>query len=101
MVDGSGRINMGKENYFYGPTSSPYITHAAFTVIKEGKPHLAVVEVRNEQGGFGQGVAVRDFGATISLDCLVVGYNFNGAVPLLLVSGKLFHMQLSPKPRGR
>ena len=94
-LDHNGKVLMGKDTYFYGPTSTPYITHAALLVEKEGKPHLAVVGVR-KRGEYAEGVRVKDLGATISLDYLVVAYNFSGATPIALVPGSSVSTQLRP-----
>jgi len=75
---------MNELTYFYSPSSSPYITHAAFIVKHEKSFMLAIVEVRNEDGSW-KNIKVKDFGGTISQDYLPVGFNFAGAKPIAVV----------------
>lgn len=41
------------------------------------------MEIRNREGGFSEGVKVKDFGATTSNDYISVGYNFSGVKPIV------------------
>lgn len=68
--------------HFYSKVTTLHIDYATFIAERQGKTYLCLVEVRNADKSFSNGVRVKDFGATVSLDYLLVGYNFNNAVPL-------------------
>lgn len=68
--------------YFYSKVTSLHIDYAVFIAERQGKQYLCLVEVRKADKSFASGVKARDFGATVSMDYLLVGYNFNNAVPL-------------------